>query len=505
MKPALTKRFIDSQQWYRQAGAALPWFISVPWSSTLKLTARGRTSGLSFGNIIVDLADEQVAMFWSKRTMRRVARWYVRRQLLRPGFMEKLHGGWRRTQLHSFRAAAHSMQRFDIRRADDAELRERFIQFTEQYYRVWQEAIFHDAFDLAAGELLEQALAREHKAVKDKDITVLLEPNEPLAIQIERSGIARIARRAGRSRTLQRLFLRRRWYLLQNEYPALFRSVVRHRDAYFWMYNDYAHIRDLSVNFFLDRIRHHLVHPGEMRFDASIATRLVKLRVRKRALLKRLRLNPATIRLLSLLSTVQVWRDERKAMNQQAGAVMRKFATELSRRSGLPYRLVVNACAWEFNDILKPSARFRAYLQARAKGATYATVPPHPEVAALGKRRRWLLAMLRRAVQGELKGLPAYPGVVKGRARLVLRQRDFPSFRQGEILLAPNTRPEYVPIMKKASAIVTEEGGITSHAAIVSRELSIPAVVGVQGVLDVIRDGDRIEVDANSGTVRKLP
>ncbi|MFA5879289.1 MAG: PEP-utilizing enzyme [Candidatus Margulisiibacteriota bacterium] len=69
-------------------------------------------------------------------------------------------------------------------------------------------------------------------------------------------------------------------------------------------------------------------------------------------------------------------------------------------------------------------------------------------------------------------------------------------------MIAPNTRPEYLPIMRKALAVVTQEGGITSHAAIVSRELGIPAVVGVQGILDKLKDGDRVEVNANSGIVK---
>jgi pyruvate,water dikinase len=56
--------------------------------------------------------------------------------------------------------------------------------------------------------------------------------------------------------------------------------------------------------------------------------------------------------------------------------------------------------------------------------------------------------------------------------------------------------------MRKALAVVTQEGGITSHAAIVSRELGIPAVVGVQGILDKLKDGDRVEVNANSGIVK---
>ena len=66
------------------------------------------------------------------------------------------------------------------------------------------------------------------------------------------------------------------------------------------------------------------------------------------------------------------------------------------------------------------------------------------------------------------------------------------------------TRPEYLPLMKKASAIVTDEGGITCHAAIVSRELGKPCVIGTKVATSTFHDGDVVEVDATKGTVKKV-
>ena len=66
------------------------------------------------------------------------------------------------------------------------------------------------------------------------------------------------------------------------------------------------------------------------------------------------------------------------------------------------------------------------------------------------------------------------------------------------------TRPEYVPLMKKATAIITDEGGITSHASIVSRELKIPCIVGTKIATKILKDGDLIEINADIGIVRKL-
>ena len=102
----------------------------------------------------------------------------------------------------------------------------------------------------------------------------------------------------------------------------------------------------------------------------------------------------------------------------------------------------------------------------------------------------------------ELKGLGVSKGVAKGKAFIVLSNKDFGKISDGDILVASATRPEYIPVMKKSGAIVTDEGGFLSHAAIVSRELGKPCIVGTKKATRAIKDGDLVEVDANSGIIR---
>jgi pyruvate,water dikinase len=103
-----------------------------------------------------------------------------------------------------------------------------------------------------------------------------------------------------------------------------------------------------------------------------------------------------------------------------------------------------------------------------------------------------------------IKGDIGNTGKASGKARIVLKRKEFENFQEGEVLVVGMTRPEYVPLMKKASAIVTDEGGITSHAAIVSRELNKPSIIGTRIATQIIKTGDIIEVDANSGIVTIL-
>lgn len=101
-----------------------------------------------------------------------------------------------------------------------------------------------------------------------------------------------------------------------------------------------------------------------------------------------------------------------------------------------------------------------------------------------------------------ITGNVACKGLAKGKVIIIKETKDIRKMKSGDILVAPNTRPEFVTAMIRAAAIITDWGGITSHAAIVSRELGIPCIVGTDIATQVLKDGDMVEVDANKGVVR---
>ena len=76
--------------------------------------------------------------------------------------------------------------------------------------------------------------------------------------------------------------------------------------------------------------------------------------------------------------------------------------------------------------------------------------------------------------------------------------------KEKDILVSHMTSPDIVPVMKKAAAIVTDLGGLTCHAAIVARELKKPCVIGTKVATQVLKDGDKVEVNADKGIVRKI-
>lgn len=117
--------------------------------------------------------------------------------------------------------------------------------------------------------------------------------------------------------------------------------------------------------------------------------------------------------------------------------------------------------------------------------------------AESGESRKWKETNIL------VKGNPASPGIASGPARIIKTAKEIGKVLPGEVLVAPQTNPDFVPAMKKAVAIVTDTGGRTSHAAIVSRELGIPAVVGAEGATKEIKNGFVITVDGSVGEVYK--
>ena len=102
-----------------------------------------------------------------------------------------------------------------------------------------------------------------------------------------------------------------------------------------------------------------------------------------------------------------------------------------------------------------------------------------------------------------VKGLGASPGIGSGKVKIISSAEELDKIKEGDVLVTVMTNPDMVPAMKRASAIVTDEGGMTCHAAIVSRELGIPCIVGTQNATKVLKDNMEVTVDGTRGIVYK--
>jgi pyruvate,water dikinase len=103
-----------------------------------------------------------------------------------------------------------------------------------------------------------------------------------------------------------------------------------------------------------------------------------------------------------------------------------------------------------------------------------------------------------------LQGVPASAGVARGPARLIRDSSRFDRFTKGDVLVCRSSNVSWIPLFTMASAVIADVGGALSHAAVVAREFGVPAVVGTGTALDLLVDGELVEVDGTAGTVRRL-
>ncbi len=182
-----------------------------------------------------------------------------------------------------------------------------------------------------------------------------------------------------------------------------------------------------------------------------------------------------------------------------------EMSKKIGKKSKLPATLVMCCTYQEIEEYLKgQSLPKKSVLEKRDKDfAVYAS--QKTMAYFVGGQVKNLEAILVDIKQSkELKGAIAQTGKVSGRVRIIIDPKKALNFRKGEILVASMTRPDFLPLMKKASAFVTDSGGLLSHAAIIAREMKKPCIIGTKIATKFFKDGDMVEVDANRGIVKIL-
>jgi len=230
-----------------------------------------------------------------------------------------------------------------------------------------------------------------------------------------------------------------------------------------------------------------------------------------RQLISRLKFNRHEKNLIKMAQELVYVKDYRKNALYFGMYCYEKLFKEIGRRYGLSVLQIQYMLPAEIIDLLKKGKSNADLLNQRIKesvnywrkrhGRTLNEVYIGPKMKKFLKGIRW--QKFKKSVK-ELKGTCAYPGKVRGMVKIVNLTSDMIKMEKGNIMVAHNTYPNLVPAMRKAAALVGAAGGLTCHTAIVAREMKIPCIVGVTGCDSVLKDGDRIEVDANQGIVRKI-
>ncbi len=341
---------------------------------------------------------------------------------------------------------------------------------------------------------LEAAAARRgltDRLIEFRD--VVFSPSAPNALAEERAALLKIAVRFGSERG-----------------PARFRALEQHAAEFGFIPCYDAIDAPWTVDHFEAELTEILSH-GDAVIQVErekLVTKFLNRRQAFRQLLRDLKPTNREAELLRMAHEVAFLKDERDDYRRRQMAAIRPLYAELARRADLPERAPLylihdEMVAW-FRTGHLPIPR--SVLLERLDRYLLIQTDDGPVQAYGGSAVDTVMATLQfadtREAATELRGLVGNGGQVQGPVRIVHTVHDLKKVQAGDVMVAVTTNPDYLSAMRRCVAFVTDEGGITSHAAIVARELHVPCIVGTKHATKTFRDGDLVEVNATGGIVK---
>ena len=282
---------------------------------------------------------------------------------------------------------------------------------------------------------------------------------------------------------------------LKSRFPKIYNSLKVHQKKYYWIENNYIDVKYLSINYFFKKTtkqKDNKLKKNNYNLKNKISYKNIKKN---------------DVYLLKKLGEFAEMHDQRKKINLIANYWLLEFLKRIAKKAKTEFDLLKFASFSEIIDLINGKRINKKNLLLRRKKCFIITVKGGKEYWLTGKDYNFVKSLISKKTKirkkNTFKGLTANRGIVSGKARIVFDAKNKEKiFKKEEILVTSMTRPEFIPLAKKAKAIITDEGGITCHAAIISRELKIPCIIGTKIATKVLKDGDKVEVDAERGIVR---
>jgi phosphohistidine swiveling domain-containing protein len=285
------------------------------------------------------------------------------------------------------------------------------------------------------------------------------------------------------------------------------RKLLRqHVKKYYWLQNNYLETKYLDEEHFIRAIEEFSRNKSAIQEKIISVNKKISLaKKNKNALARELRLGKNEREIISLIGSFMAFHDARKRLNLIELYALDILLEAISKRIKIPLAELKYLIPGEVENAIKGKVNIEEIN--RRKGIYVIKYSLKKFDILTGEKAEKLAYSKFRGKQDlegikEIIGMPASPGIVSGKARIIKSPKLINLVEKGDILVTTMTSPDFLPAMKKAAAIITDEGGITSHAAIVSRELGIPCIIGTKIATKVLKDGQLVEVNANHGWVK---
>jgi len=411
------------------------------------------------------------------------------------------------------------LDKTNLKKLSNKELVKTYLEFMKNLTNEWTIPLVMEGTAIYTEKKLFPEFKKELSGFNNKLVNeyfaVLTQPEKLSFIGNERLSFLNLCFLILKNKKLFLALKKRRTVILEikSNYPDFYYKLLRHQENFYWVRNNYLRAEPINISGFFLFLKEELKNKSrseinkEYRNWRDYAENTSK---RKKRILKKIRIPKKLKKEIEAISFFTSCFDIRKEVALRSSYYLIKILKELAKRIKINYFLLDKALPGEMAKIIQEGKKkWRGILtQRKKKAVSVYQLNFKPEIYS-GKKADDLWEVL---FEEEGTGVKSVDGItvsqggkdyVKGKVRIVFNPfKD--DFKAGEILVATMTRPDFLPLVKKAKAIVTDEGGMTCHAAIISRELNIPCIVGTKKATKVFQNGDRITLRLNHGKVEKI-
>lgn len=393
----------------------------------------------------------------------------------------------------------------NLREKPDNELFKIFASFFKYFQKMSPTVDLPFAMEYSLKRLIKENLIHLSSGESDKLINSYGFSGKETELTQERKDFKKLLLKIRRDKKLAEIFLdnnitKIRGYL-KSDYPKFYQKIKGHTGKYAFGGMMFFVGKPHRIEFFISRLKEYLKQKEILSNKRNV-----------KSLPSWIKKDEKIYKLITFLQETSYVRNWRLETINKSICYIYPLLEELAFRMKLKYQEMI---CLNFDEIKKlffyPQNKksFKRLIQQRKKGFGIVYDKKFRVYVIAGKELEFArqyfhkkVLKYKKKLMDELKGISAQPGLVRGEVVVIRSANEFKKFKKNNILVTQMTTPDFVPILEKAAALITDIGGITCHAAIVSREMNKPCVIGTKIATKVLKDGDMVEVDANRGIVK---
>ncbi len=303
------------------------------------------------------------------------------------------------------------------------------------------------------------------------------------------------------------LYKLKRW---QKNQKIFWKKLNQYQQKHFWILNSYAHSKILTIPYFKRQLEKISLKQVAQKIK-QLADFPEKIKKEKLEIAKRYKVNKHALEIAKALAFCVNWQDQRKYYIFLANHIIDIFLKEAARSFRLDFDAMHNYNHHEIHGLFKRASGLSASENKRRKLAivTHYIEKTNRVKYLSGQPAKKIIDYYLKPAKIKshdfLTGIVVSKGpIIKGKVRIILSSKEVEKMKKGEVLVATMTSPDFIVAMKKAKAVITDSGGMTSHAAIISRELKIPCIVNTLHATHVLKNGQKITVNTKQGIIKVI-